>query len=556
MKKLSYLFLFMACLTVGITSCDKDDDPVVTFDPPELNAVSANYEQLPGEVANIQLNANADAGIQSLEVSGAATGAVSFNADDENQVVTYPFTVPADAAEGDVYDFTFTLTDNEDRTATASVTVTATATPEEPEEELVVEVASSTEGVGTTTWTANTTYILNGFVYVNDGQTLTIEPGTVIKGRAGTGADASAFIVANGGKVIANGTADNPIIFTALADDIARTDDLPINSRANWGGVIVLGRAPINHADSRTLIEGLPSNETESRGNYGGDDAADNSGEYSYISIRHGGSNIGQDNEINGFTMGGVGRGTSIHHIEVWGNDDDGFEWFGGTVNTSYLASHYNQDDAFDWDFGYRGENQFWFGYQEPGFEGSGRGMELDGAHSGNLSTTEFSQPTIYNMTLIGQGATGDVNENAALFMTEGTGGFFYNSIITNFPAGIRFASAGTTGNTVEDRLASGDVVFSNNLFFNMGDYTMLSQVAEGTATLETHLTENENIFADPQLSGFLPTAAGAAFTTPRLALPASAVNGFEYETAGYLGAFGEENWLVGWTAADLYGVF
>src|SRR5690606_14649209 len=118
-----------------------------------------------------------------------------------------------------------------------------------------IDVTESLDGVGTTTWESQNTYILNGFIYVNDGQTLTIEPGTVIKGQTGQAEDASALIVARGGTIIANGTADNPIIFTALADDVTRTDDLPKNQRGLWGGVIILGNAYINHASGQTTIE-------------------------------------------------------------------------------------------------------------------------------------------------------------------------------------------------------------------------------------------------------------------------------------------------------------
>ncbi len=549
----SMLMLATAMLFAFVACKDDDDSPGVNFGAPELNAVSSSYQQVPGESVNIQLNANADAGIKTIAVSGAVTGNVSFNADDNNQLVSYAFEVPADAEEGEDFALTFTLTDDTDKTATANVTVTATATPVNSE---VIEIATSTEGVGTTTWTANNTYVLQGFVYVNPGQTLTIEPGTVIKGRAGTGAEASALIIADGARIIANGTPENPIIFTALADDVTRTDEIEITARGLWGGLIILGNAPINHANSRTLIEGLPSNDTETRGTYGGDDPEHDAGELSYVSIRHGGSNIGADNEINGLTMGGVGRGTTIHHIEVWGNDDDGFEWFGGTVNTSYLASIYNQDDAFDWDFGYRGENQFWFAHQEPDFTNSGRGMELDGAHSGNLDAEVFSRPTIFNMTLIGQGLDGEVSENAAIFMTEGSGGYFHNSIVSTFPTGIMLNTKGSAGATTTDRLANGDLIFSNNIFYNISDYTELSAVAEGTASLETHLSVNNNVFADPQLDGFLPTSGGAAFTTSGLEVPATSVNGFTYEAVDFLGAFGEDNWLEGWTAADLYEIF
>ena len=164
----------------------------------------------------------------------------------------------------------------------------------------------------------------------------TIEAGTVIKGQPGQGENASALVVARGGKIFAEGTATNPIIFTSTADDVTDPNDLPLDARGLWGGVIILGKASLNSSPGETPIEGIEV--TETRGLYGGSDDADNSGVFRYVSIRYGGTDIGAGNEINGLTMGGVGSGTVIDHVEVANNADDGFEWFGGTVNASHLV--------------------------------------------------------------------------------------------------------------------------------------------------------------------------------------------------------------------------
>src|SRR5690606_8564008 len=139
-----------------------------------------------------------------------------------------------------------------------------------------IEVNGTEAGVGTTTWTANNIYVLSGFVFVNSGQTLTIEPGTIIKGSTGTGALSSALIVARGGKIMAEGTAEKPIIFTALADEIQPGEiksTLPLTERGNWGGVILLGKASITTATGETNIEGIPIE--DSRGLYGGNEDND-----------------------------------------------------------------------------------------------------------------------------------------------------------------------------------------------------------------------------------------------------------------------------------------
>ncbi|MGB2256576.1 MAG: hypothetical protein ACPH2N_00695 [Flavobacteriaceae bacterium] len=209
------------------------------------------------------------------------------------------------------------------------------------------------------TWNSECIYILNNKVVVPDGVTLTIEPGTIIKGSSGTGSLASALVVARGGKILANGTASQPIVMTSTADNVtvgeSNGTNLDQNDRGLWGGLIVLGYAPSSFAgDVDALqIEGIPAEDTW--GLYGGNDSNDNSGVYKYISIRHGGALIGEGNEINGLTLGGVGAGTEIDNIEVVGNVDDGIEFFGGTVDASNLLVWAQGDDAIDIDQAYSG---------------------------------------------------------------------------------------------------------------------------------------------------------------------------------------------------------
>ncbi len=209
------------------------------------------------------------------------------------------------------------------------------------------------------TLTKDVIWELNGKVVVGNGVTLTIQPGTIIKGREGTGSLASALIVARGGKIDARGTAAEPIIFTSINDNIQvgqkAGTNLDENDRGLWGGVIILGYAPSSfEGDSEiSQIEGIPADDTF--GQFGGTNPQDNSGFLQYVSIRHGGALIGSGNEINGLTMGGVGSGTLIDQIEVVGNVDDSFEWFGGTVNSSNLLAWAGGDDALDIDMSYSG---------------------------------------------------------------------------------------------------------------------------------------------------------------------------------------------------------
>jgi hypothetical protein len=218
-----------------------------------------------------------------------------------------------------------------------------------------------------TTWTAGNVYQLGGRITVLDGATLTIEAGVIVKGEAGTGSNATALLVARGGRLNANGTAALPIIFTSVADEITPAQlqtgnfvspNLDPNINGLWGGVIVLGRAPISASseegdETEVQIDGIPT--SDPNGLYGGNNAADNSGSIRYISIRHGGANIGLGNEINGLTLGGVGSATVVDHVEVVANQDDGIEWFGGTVNTSNAVVWNAGDDGIDTDQSWAG---------------------------------------------------------------------------------------------------------------------------------------------------------------------------------------------------------
>jgi hypothetical protein len=245
-----------------------------------------------------------------------------------------------------------------------------------------------------TTWHAHNTYELMGRVAVTAGATLTIEPGTVIKGAPGAGAAASALIVAQGARIHAVGTAELPIIFTSTADDITPEDvqagiyhspNLANTITGLWGGVIVLGNAPISASTEITQIEGIPTSDLSGR--YGGTDPMDVSGIMQYVSIRHGGTNIGSGNEINGLTLGGVGSGTVIDNIEIIANQDDGIELFGGTVSVTNISVWNVGDDGIDTDQGWSGELRN-FIVVSP----NGHAMELDGPEGLGTGTHTISQ--------------------------------------------------------------------------------------------------------------------------------------------------------------------
>jgi hypothetical protein len=420
------------------------------------------------------------------------------------------------------------------------------------------------------TWTKNNTYIIDGRVFVTDGVTLTIQEGTVIKGKVRAAQDASALVIARGAKINASGTAAEPIIFTAEADNL--NGNLGQSDRGLWGGVVLLGRARTNTASGQGNIEGIPT--TEPLGLYGGTNDADDSGVMRYVSIRHAGSLLGPNNELNGLTMGAVGSGTTIEYIEVFANADDGFEWFGGTVNGKYLVSAFNDDDAFDWDEGYRGKLQFLFTIQDPSvgnhaFESDGGTTPEDG--------TPYALPTIYNYTAIGSGATSSNSNSIGPIFRDNTGGKVFNSIFHDFRGyAWRIETESAQSQDSAKRLAAGDIVIANNLFGTFGAGTTDAQLflspnatsggpAPGSNYSAEHIrgaAQSNRVNTDPQFvaidrnrGGLLDPRLRAG--SPALQLAATAPNDGFFTPASYLGAFTTSgNWAYAWTKLGRDGYF
>ncbi|MEO9476847.1 MAG: hypothetical protein ABJG41_14990 [Cyclobacteriaceae bacterium] len=237
------------------------------------------------------------------------------------------------------------------------------------------------------TWTKDKVYLIKTRATVLSGATLTIEAGTIIKGDASlSGANAAVLMVSKGGKIMAEGTASEPIIMTSTDDDIQPGDllgtTLGADQKGRWGGLVILGNAPVSAKTENPQIEGVDASDTN--GQYGGSDAADNSGIVKYVSIRHGGAEIAEGSEINGLTLGGVGTGTTIEYVEVYGNSDDGIEFFGGTVNVSHALVYAVGDDALDVDQSYAGTVDNFVIYVD---SNSDEGLEIDG-REGSLDNT------------------------------------------------------------------------------------------------------------------------------------------------------------------------
>lgn len=267
------------------------------------------------------------------------------------------------------------------------------------------------------TLTADQIYELKGRVIVTNGATLTIEPGTIIKGQTGEGSNASVLMIARDGFIEAVGTADKPIIFTSVEDNIEvgqkSGTNLKVTDVELWGGVVILGSAPVSpDAGTTAQIEGVPA--SEPLGQYGGDDAADDQGTLKYVSIRHGGTTIDPSagNDINGLTLGGVGSGTEISFVEVIAGLDDGIEFFGGTVNVSNALVYNVGDDAIDVDQAWSGTVDNFSVFTGTAVE-SDEALEIDGPEGSENATGKF---TLKNGTIVsvdGGGYAGDFKSRA-----------------------------------------------------------------------------------------------------------------------------------------------
>jgi hypothetical protein len=393
------------------------------------------------------------------------------------------------------------------------------------------------EVLGVESWTSNFYYVLRGAVFVREGAILNIQAGTTIIGESGS---LGTLVVDRGGKLMAVGTREQPIVFTS---------DQPIGARnrGDWGGLIINGRAPVN------LAGGLGTGEGDT-GVYGGDDPNDSSGILQYVRVEFSGVEFSPDNELNGIAFQGVGRGTVVDYVQAHGSRDDGLEWFGGTVDAKHLVVSNAADDSVDWTFGWTGRVQFVAVTQRG--DDADNGIEADGNEFSN-NATPISNPQFYNVTLCGDPDTVEGGEGPrAIIFRRGTAFTFRNFLITGFKStGIQIEVALTNTATIAhvingtSQLGSGviwgiptPIHSSVATFVNSGRFPdVRTNVDPGVSTLacSNHVAPN-----------FQPSSAAtlAGGQLPSIAAPA---DGF-FEHTAYIGAvapFPADNWTTGWTA-------
>ena len=426
---------------------------------------------------------------------------------------------------------------------------------------------------GNMTLKAADSHLIKGFVYIPSGVTLTIEPGTVIKGDKET---EGTLIVERGGKIMAQGTKNDPIVFTSAQ---------PAGSRkpGDWGGIIILGKAK-NNMGEMTIEGGV-------RSKHGGTDDNDNSGVLSYVRVEFAGIEYEPDNEINGITFGSVGKGTRIDHIQVSHSGDDSFEWFGGSVNATHLVAFRGWDDDFDTDNGFSGKIQYALGLRDPkvGDKSASNGFESD--NNASASTAEpFTSAVFANVTLLGPvanpaaytneagvgGSPVDARFQAALHLRRNTQLSIYNSVIAAFPIGLIIEN--DKGSSTQTWATEGKLNVTNCVMAGMvknfqdAQYwsggTQLNPVADAGVFAGSYFNRTAGgntalpALADLKFKGdALNLAAPGMFPTAESPLASGAVwtdarvsSGFD-KTA-YIGAFGpaetaSSNWTYGWCNWD-----
>jgi hypothetical protein len=583
--KIMSLLLLMTT-TMFIQSCDEGDDikPAPTVG---LDATSGS--NIPGEPVTINATVNAPNGGQALivYVNGAEEEAFDMaGAKDFEQAFEY--TVPTDAAIGSKIIISFQAIDNDNYpSAVANYTLTV------GDPVVVLEGELTTQ-----TLDAANPYLLKGQVFINSGVTLTIPAGTTIKGDK---ASKAVLVVRPGGQLVANGTVDNPVVFTSAQSEGER-------DRGDWGGIVMLGNAFVNQTNL-PAIEGISPAQTFGQNTDPATNANHNGGTLNYVRIEYAGIELTPNNETNSLTMGGVGNGTTIDYVQVSYGGDDGFEWFGGTVNAKHLISLSTWDDDFDTDFGYQGKVQFALAVRNPffadqsgsnAFESDNQASDTDNSEPSANRAVGYTQPVFSNVTVLGprdfnagiNNATRTISANYqnTLHLRRRTGISIFNSFFSGFPTGLKLDDAGTlanlnsglmklaynvmavptntelgattsaTGAVFVTNTGTGDATFlrdywtnNNNTFIKTAVGALWSPTP-GTPTGSTDPypalgldkamfwggQNSSNFSSNPTFSVTTGTlSSGANFADPKLA------NFFE--AVSYRGAFGGTDWTDGW---------
>jgi len=440
------VFAMLAIAVVTLAGCQKEEE---VFPIPTVST-SGTLAGIPGSTVTVKATINAPAGLKSITVlKNGAPFDSKIMAGEKTAEYSKDYVVEGTA--GAVVNFTVQVTDNKNQVSSlVAIPVTVSVVP--PKTIVVVEGVLE----GNVTWTKDKIYRLKGYVRVGEEAVsgtvtkvgvLTIQPGTVIIGDKAT---KGTLIVQRGSKLIAEGTATEPIVFTS-------GEGIGSRSPGDWGGVVICGKAPNN-------LTGIAELEGGYKGFHGGTVADDNSGSLKYVRIEYAGIPLNPNQEINSLTMGSVGSGTKLEYIMASFGLDDSFEWFGGTVNGKYLIAYKGTDDDFDMDNGFSGTLQFGLGYRDGNLAdvSGSNGFEIDNDAAGS-NLTPFTSATLVNFSIIGAKGTSsdylDANFQNGAQLRRNAKVKVYNTFITGYPAGLYIDSQRGAAKT---NAANGELIVKN----------------------------------------------------------------------------------------------
>lgn len=478
MKKIT-LALFATLALLTFQRCNEDEikpAPVVLVDP-------TSASNIPGAKVTAELTIEAPNGADFLTVfiAGEEEEVIDLASEDLSEAMPYEYTIPNDAVIGSTIVLSFQVTDKKGFPSAIANFIVTVGDP-------VVKLEGT---LATQTLHEETPYLLVGQVFIPNGVTLTIPAGTVIKGDK---ASKAVLVVKPGGKLMAEGTPSKPIVFTS-------NQAVGERDRGDWGGIVVLGNAFVNQA-SKPAIEGINPSQT-----FGSSlaeaatpstNATENSGIIKYVRIEYAGVELTPNNETNSLTLGGVGNGTTVEYVQVSFGGDDGFEWFGGTVNAKYLVSHSTWDDDFDTDFGWGGNVQFGLVVRNPFYadQSGSNAFESDNQGNGNVianlcdivangsgNATGCTRGVFSNITVLGPRETNSrsisANYQNAMHIRRRSSISVFNSFISGYRIGLRVDDDGTWYN-----MNNGLSAFANNVL-----------ATPGTAGTGTSSTASDGLF-------------------------------------------------------------
>lgn len=428
----------MLAALVFIQSCKEDDD----IGPAPSVALDANSgSNTPGQSVTVTATVNAPNGGQSLVVYVNGVEQQSFDiAGAKDFTQAFEYTVPNNAPVGTSVLISFQAVDRKNYPSTVANYVLTVGDP-------VITLQGT---LTTMTLDASKPYLLKGQTFIPSGVTVTIPAGTVIKGDK---ASKAVLVVQPGGQLIANGTAQSPVVFTSSQGPGER-------DRGDWGGIVILGNAWVNQP-ALPNAEGISPQQPYGNITSPSTNADHNGGTLTYVRIEYGGIELLPNSETNSLTMGGVGSGTTVHHVQVSFGGDDGFEWFGGSVNAKHLVSHSTWDDDFDTDYGWGGNVQFALSVRNPFFadQSGSNAFESDNQATANESAGSdagYTRGIFSNVTVLGPRETNarviSASYQHAMHIRRRSALSIFNSFFSGFRLGLRIDDDPTYANLVAGR--------------------------------------------------------------------------------------------------------